>query len=153
MTNSFQREGSTSNAHVGDEFELLTQQLFEERGILLARDIGIEIGLREKKEHSFDLGSKEEKIIIECKSHTWTKTGNIPSAKITTWEQAMFYFLLAPDNFRKIFVVQKNEHPDRTETLAEYFVRLRAHLIPEDVEIWELDVDREDFRVLSSTLG
>lgn len=153
MKNSFQREGSISNAHAGNEFELLTLKLFKEKGISLARDFRIEIGLRKKKEHKFDLGSHEEKILVECKSHTWTKTGKTPSAKITTWEQAMFYFLLAPEDFRKIFVVQKNEHPTRTETLAEYFVRLRNHMIPEDVEIWELDVDNEDFKVLSDILG
>lgn len=148
MKNTFQREGSISNAHVGNEFELLTHKLFEEQGVFLARDIKVEIGLRDKKGHRFDLGSLEDKIIVECKSHTWTKTGNIPSAKITTWDQAMFYFLLAPKDFRKIFVVLKNEHPKRTETLAEYYVRLKSHLIPNDVEIWELDIESEDFKVL-----
>jgi len=153
MTNTFQREGSISNAHVGNEFELLTKKLFAERGIFLEGNIKIKIGLREKKSHRFDLGSVEEKIIVECKSHTWTKTGNTPSAKMTTWEQAMFYFLLAPEDFRKIFVVLKNEHPKKNETLAEYFIRLRSNLIPEDVEIWELDVERKEFRVLSGILG
>lgn len=44
-----------------------------------------------KKKHSFDLGCKDKKI-VECKSHKWTSGGNIPSAKLNVWNEAMYYF-------------------------------------------------------------
>ena len=40
----------------------------------------VEIGINAKKEHAFDFGNNS--ILVECKSQTWTETGNAPSAKI-----------------------------------------------------------------------
>lgn len=59
----------------------------------------------------------------------------MPSAKLTVWNEAMYYFALTPRRFRKIFFVLKDLR--RTESLAEYYVRLQSHLIPDDVEVWE----------------
>ncbi|WP_201087274.1 hypothetical protein [Serratia plymuthica] len=54
-----------------------------------------------KKSHRFDLGCAEQKILVECKSHRWTIGNNIPSAKLTVWNEAMFYFYSAPAEYRK----------------------------------------------------
>jgi len=35
--------------------------------------------------------------------------------------------------------VLKDYSNKRDETLCEYYLRVKAHLIPEDVEIWEFD--------------
>ena len=53
------------------------------------------------KEHAFDLGSLDQKIIVECKFHKWTAGGHVPSAKLTVWNEAMYYFVTAPKDYRK----------------------------------------------------
>lgn len=136
--NNFQREGATSNSHAGRAFEELVEAYFTNAGLAVYRDVSLEIGCNNKrKPRKWDLGSSEGKIIIECKSHTWTKTGNVPSAKLTTWDQAMYFMHLAPISYRKIFACLRNERPYKSESLAEYYVRLKSHLVPSDVEIWE----------------
>lgn len=141
----FQRLGSTSNAKVGNDFELSAQEYFRNIGIKLQQNLTLRIGIDEiQKDHAFDLGSENEKIIVECKSHKWTHPhDNVPSAKMTVWNEAMYYFLLAPSDYRKILFVLKDYSPKRKETLAEYFVRTYKHLIPKGVEINEYDEEKK----------
>ena len=76
---NFQRVGSISNAQVGREFEELARIYFAADQINLKIGFSIPVGVGEiKKEHCFDLGCNNlmhGKIIIECKSHTWTSGG------------------------------------------------------------------------------
>lgn len=140
MDNSFQRTGSTSNTHVGRDFELAAQKFFADQGVPLKLNFKVSVGIKDlKKDHAFDLGSDEPKIIIECKSHTWTAGGNVPSAKMTVWNEAMYYFHVTQPDYRKIMFVLKDMSNKRNETLAEYYIRTYRHLIPDDVEIWEYD--------------
>ena len=138
----FQRKGSISNAHVGSAFEAKARGFFSKKGLTLKPGIPIKIGINGQKSHRFDLGDEKKKIIIECKAHTWTEGGNVPSAKITTWDQAMFFFYAAPSRYRKILFVQRDYSKKRNQTLAEYYLRTHPHLIPKDVELWEFDEKR-----------
>jgi hypothetical protein len=110
----------------------------------LTPNIKVPIGVgASKKEHSFDLGCEKEKILVECKSHKWTSPNdNVPSAKLTIWNEAMYYFLVTPKGYRKIMFVLRDFSDKRNETLAEYYIRTYRHLIPSDVEVWEFDEDR-----------
>ena len=138
MDKSFQRKGSQSNAHVGKEFEIKAQAFFHINDLILERNIKIDVGVENiKKSHAFDLGCLEQKVIVECKSHTWTSGNNVPSAKLTVWNEAMYYFLTAPDDFRKIMFVLHDFSELRGETLAQYYLRTYHHLIPSSVEFWE----------------
>ena len=140
--NNFQREGSTSNAHVGRAFEERARKVLAEKGLRLESDHKVPCGLGPvRKNHAFDLGSGTPKVIVECKSHTWTSGGNVPSAKMKNWAEAMFYFHMAPQDYRKIFVVERSVRRGRPESLLAYFLRTQAHMIPPDVEFWELDGD------------
>lgn len=139
MNKAFQRKGAKSNTHVGRKFEDATQEFFLNKGLSLQKNISVDIGINGKKSHKFDLGDINGKILVECKSHTWTEGDNIPSAKITTWDQAMFFFFVAPSGYRKIFFVLKDFSLKKQETLAAYYIRTKSHLIPTDVEIWEFD--------------
>ena len=65
----------------------------------------------------------------------------MPSAKMTVWNEAMYYFYLAPIHFRKIMFVLK--HHRREESLATYYLRIHGHMIPNGVEFWEYDIERE----------
>ena len=141
MNKPHQRVGSISNAHVGKAFEAVALDVFAAKGIHLESDLKLLVGVAEnKKLHAFDLGCEEQKIIVECKCHKWTAPNdNVPSAKLTVWNEAMYYFLVAPQGYRKILFVLRDVSERRQETLAEYYVRTYGHLIPEDVEIWEVD--------------
>lgn len=139
MDKPFQRKGSKSNAHVGRDFEAKAQDFFAQRGLLLTANVTVPIGINGQKPHSFDLGNADLKILVECKAHTWTEGGNVPSAKLTVWNEAMFFFHAAGLGYRKILFVLKDFNSRRSETLAQYYIRTFFHLIPRDVEIWEFN--------------
>ena len=137
-----QRKNANSNTQVGIDFENLALSYFSTDIPTLTKNFKLEIGLHEKKLHNFDIGCADSKVIIECKSHTWTSGGNVPSAKLTTWDQAMLYFYLAPRSYRKIFFVKKDINPKTKESLCEYYLRTHPHVIPDEVEFWEIDEDK-----------
>lgn len=138
MSKPFQRIGSKSNAQAGKDFELAAQQFLSSVSVNLKLNVKIPVGVGpKKKDHAFDLGCLKNNVIVECKSHKWTSGGNVPSAKLTVWNEAMYYFLAAPKGFRKIMFVLRDFSDKRNETLAEYYLRTYNHLIPEDVEFWE----------------
>lgn len=137
-----QRPGAISNAHEGRAFEEKARSHFvQSEGLHLITPLSLKISVNNSPpvEHRFDLGSHEHKIIVECKSHNWTESGNVPSAKLTVWNEAMYYFLLAPEDFRKVLFVLEAIHGKRNETLAQYYVRHYGHLVPQDVEIVEFN--------------
>ena len=139
MTN-FQREGAISNAHVGREFEERARGVLAEHGLDLVFNHKVAVGIAsQKKEHAFDLGSEDPKVIVECKAQTWTAGNKVPSAKMKNWAEAMFYFHMAPHDYRKIFVVERSVRETTGETLLSYFMRTQFHMIPSDVEFWDLD--------------
>ncbi len=140
MAENFQRVGSISNAHVGRDFESLALQVLSEKGIPVRLNFDVEVGIAEsKKLHRFDLGSDSPPVLIECKSHRWTSGSNVPSAKMTVWNEVMYYFHCAPSTYRKILFVLRDLRPSNGESLAAYYIRTYSHLIPSDVEIWEFD--------------
>lgn len=137
---NFQREGSISNAHVGRDFENVAVSVLKKRGIKVVENFSLKLGVGNiQKKHIFDLGSENPPVLVECKSHRWTSGSNVPSAKMTVWNEAMYYFACTPDKFRKIFFVLHDVREKTGETLAQYYVRTHSHLIPKNVEIWEYD--------------
>jgi len=143
MDKPFQRKGAKSNTQVGKDFEKSAMEFFSTQGLSLHENVSINIGINGTRPHSFDLGNLARKVLVECKSHTWTEGGNVPSAKMTTWDQAMYFFYAAPKGYRKIFFVLKDYSAKRQETLAEYYIRTKPHLIPTDIEIWEFDENKK----------
>lgn len=140
MADNFQRVGTISNAHVGRNFATVAAQVLAGHGLEVEREFSVAVGIGQtKKDHSFDLGSKEPPVLVECKSHRWTAGGNVPSAKLTVWNEAMYYFLAAPRHYRNILFVLRDTRVRTGETLAQYYIRTYVHLIPNGVEIWEYD--------------
>lgn len=143
--NNFQRKGVKSNSHAGKDFEEKIQLYLARKGIRLEKNIKLNIGIdSKKKKHAFDLGDSDSKIIVECKSHKWTEGGKVPSAKMTVWNEAMFYFSLVPIDYKKMFFVLRDYSKSRNKTLAEYYVGTYEHLIPKGVEIWEYTESTSD---------
>ncbi len=149
MVDNFQRTGSISNTHVGQEFERVAIAVLAEKGITVQTDFPVEVGVGSlRKSHSFDLGCDDPAVIIECKSHRWTSGANVPSAKMTVWNEAMYYFACSPNKYRKIFFVLRDARATTGETLAEYYVRTYAHFIPQKVELWEFDELEKKVKIL-----
>lgn len=122
-------------------FEQKAKEFFLNKGIALTGPFQIAIGFNTKQKiHKFDLGSEEPKTLVECKEHTWTKEGNTPSAKLSVWNEAMLYFVLAPATYRKILFVKRSMV--NGQSLAQYYIKSFGHLIPPGVEIWEFDTER-----------
>lgn len=129
---NYQRNGISSNTKAGKNFEDKIYNYFDkELGIELEKQKKVEIGINSKKKHSFDFGNNW--LLIECKSHTWTKSGNVPSAKMKNWSDAMFSFYLAPREYKKIFVVDMSFDQEKCITLLDYFIEHYFYLIPEEV--------------------
>lgn len=63
----------------------------------------------------------------------------MPAAKMTVWNEAMYYFHVAPKEYRKIMFVLK--HDRRQQSLASYYIHTHGHLVPDGVEIWEFNED------------
>lgn len=139
MDKPFQRKGALSNAHVGRDFETIAQQFFAKQGLHLTSGVSVHIGINGLKPHNFDLGNESQKVLVECKAHKWTEGSNVPSAKLTVWNEAMFFFYLAPPSYRKILFVLRDFSQKKNETLGEYYIRTYSHLIPKDVEVWEFN--------------
>ena len=163
MEKAFQRIGAQSNTHVGREFELAAKEIFASIDLPLQQNVKIPIGIEfQTKPHAFDLVNLEQRVIIECKSHKWTTGGNVPSAKMTTWNEAMYYFVAAPRSYRKMMFVLRDYSDKHGKTLAEYYLDRYAHLIPTDVEFWEFDettqalyfynFDKQEFELHTGTL-
>lgn len=145
---NFQRPGAISNSHVGSDFERHAQELLASRGIATELDFRVSVGLNDqKKVHRFDLGSHDPKLVVECKCQTWTAGDKVPSAKMKNWAEAMFYFHMTPPDYRKIFLVEQSLRARTGESLMDYFMRTQAHMIPEDVEFWELARDSDQLRI------
>ena len=132
-----------SNRARGAEFARRVGEYLARAGHVVEPEYALAVGLssHRKKSHRFDYGS--EALLVECKHYDWTEGGNNPSAKISTLNEAMMYFYAAPKSYRKMVFVSATARKGvrRSETLAEYYVRLHGHFIPDDVEVWELDGD------------
>lgn len=96
--------------------------------------------------HAVDQVSADGKILVECKSYTWTSGGNMPSGKIATLREAVFLLKSCPGE-RRILVMQRRPFPGR-ELLVDYFCRLNRGLL-DGIEVWDFIVGRqpEDDRV------
>lgn len=143
-----QRKNATSNTRVGIDFENLTFEFFKNKFPSLKKSFQLPIGHNKKKKHKFDMGCLKQRVIIECKSHTWTEGNKVPSAKLTTWDQAMLYFFLAPGDYKKIFVTKHDIRPKLGETLCSYYLRTHFNVIPDKVEFWEVDEATKKFQRL-----
>ena len=141
MNRPFQRIGAESNAQVGRDFELVAQRvLAQQLGLHLQLSHIVPVGMgTTMKPHAFDLGCAAQRCLVECKSHRWTTGHNIPSAKLTVWNEAMFYFLASPSDYRKILFVLRDLRRGIGESLATYYLRTSGHMVPSGVEIWEYD--------------
>ena len=137
---------NSDNPKVGKEFEKVTQEWAELYfDCEFDREKPVEIGYPPKP-HKFDLVSKDESIVIECKCYTWTEGGNVPSAKLATLDEAILYMRNIARPAKKIIAMRLARNEKKQITLAEYFCDKKGHLL-DDISVCELD-DFGDFRLI-----
>ena len=139
-----------SNRERGEAFARRVGEYLAREGFLVEPEHGVEVGLNtlRKKLHRFDYGN--DSLLVECKYYDWTAGGNNPSAKISTLNEAMMYFHMAPKSYRKMLFISatKKKGVRKPETFAEYYVRMHGHFIPDDVEVFEFSADELSVRRL-----
>lgn len=126
------------NPGKGKAFQLSVQQAL---ALYFGKPFDLEIAYpigKPAKDHKFDLVSRDGGIIVETKNYTWTIGNNVPSAKMSVLNEAIFYLQHAPKNTHKLLVINLNKHAGRNETLASYYVRTYRHLL-DDVSVMEFD--------------
>jgi hypothetical protein len=137
---------NSDNPKVGKDFQRLALGLaMDYFGKNFIEEKTIDIGYPPKP-HKFDVVSEDGLIVMECKCYSWTESGNVPSAKMSTLDEAILYMNNIPYTAEKIIVLKRALHPDRDITLAEYFVEKKGHLM-RDISVWEL-ADNMDFRIV-----
>lgn len=131
---------NSENPYVGRKFQELVQSILEKKfSTSFEQEAAVAIG-KPAKDHKFDLANKERSVVAECKCYTWTDSGNVPSAKLMGLDEAVFYFSFLPAGTMKILCMKKAVYHGKTETLAEYYVRVHGHLLG-DVNVYEITDD------------
>ncbi len=126
---------NSDNPRLGAEFQKKVKEWFiKEYMMPFNEEVEIPIGSpltdpSEYKNHKFDIVSEDQSIVIECKRYTWTKSMNVPSAKMGTANEAAFYLSLLKGEHKKFIVMLKDCNPKRKETLAEHYYHTNKHLL------------------------
>ena len=140
---------NSDNPKNGADFQRKVQQHFVEKyGLGFELEKKIPIG-EPPKDHKFDIVNYDLDMVIECKRYTWTKAGNVPSAKMGFTNEAAFYLRLLPDKYKKIIVMFKAHHPKKQESLAEYYYRINKHLLG-TIIVAEYDPEKDEFRIINN---
>lgn len=135
------RKGTVFQQKVREWFEAVYDKEFE-------LEKKIPIG-NPAKDHKFDIVATDGTIVIECKMYTWTETGNIPSAKMGSTNEAAFYLSFLSDIYDKYIVMLKSCHHGRKESLAEYYYRINRHLLGK-IKIAEYDLENNVLRIIDN---
>lgn len=87
--------------------------------------------------HTVDWVSADGRILVECKSYNWTRSGNVPSGKIATLREAILYLRACPGE-RRIIAMHHRPFPNQ-EYLVDYFCRLNRGLL-NGIEVWDFSI-------------
>jgi len=137
---------NSENPKIGKEFEKVVKEWAElYYDCEFEPENPVEIG-NPPKPHKFDLVSKDESIVIECKCYTWTEGGNVPSAKLAMLDEAILYLRSISFPTNKIIAMRYSWNEKKQKSLATYFCEKKGHLLG-DISVWELD-DYGDFRLI-----
>ena len=131
---------NSENPHVGRRCQESVKLILEKKFCTSFEPEAVVAIGKPAKNHKFDLANDDRSIVAECKCYTWTDSGNVPSAKLMGLDEAVFYFSFLPTETKKILCMKKATYRGKTETLAEYYVRVHGHLMG-DVFVYEISDD------------
>jgi len=123
-------QGGTAQRLSPRDFEAVVGRLLKDRFSMSFSETALRVG--PGKQHKFDIVSSDRSVVAECKSYTWTSSGNRPSAKFSTALEAVFY-LSRINADHKLLVFQDDIRED-LGSLAEVFAREMDALL-DDVEV------------------
>ena len=130
-----------SNAEKGKVFASKVGAYLERTGYTVRPEYEVETSINSllRKPHKFDWGN--DTLLVECKAYSWAPSGSNPSAKFSTANEALLYFLATPKSYRKMLFMSETGKTGKRNpaTLVEQYVRRYGHFIPDDVEIYELN--------------
>jgi len=122
-------ENKKQNQKKGREFQKLAEDLLSNHfGISFQLDHPLDIGYP-PKQHRYDLVSNDSLYVCECKNFSWTKSDNVPSAKMATVNEAVFLLSFLPSNTNTYIVLRRVYSHKRKESLAEYYYRTHKHIL------------------------
>ncbi len=139
-TGEEQQEPGGKSTFQKDAAELLARYF----GVEFQQEYPLQIGTPPRP-HRFDLVSSDLKYVGECKDYSWTESGNSPSAKLASVNEAVSYLSFLPPDVVRFVALRKATHPRRTETLAEYYYRTYGHLL-RGVLVLEVDLEKGTVR-------
>lgn len=96
---------NSEHPRLGAVFQKRVKQWFEEnrkKEFIIEKKLPIG---NPPKDHKFDIVAADDTIAIECKRYTWTETWNVPSAKMGTTNEAVFYLSFLPNTYEKYVVI------------------------------------------------
>lgn len=140
-----------------DNLKFEANKFCKEAKTLLKPHFGIDFQLGQPipignppKDHRFDLVSTDtcQHYIGECKNYTWTKGGNVPSGKIASANEAVWYLSFLPDEKVRFVVMRKDTRPNKGESLAKYYYRTYRHLL-RGVRIFEVDLENQRLKEIN----
>lgn len=131
------RSQNSLNPKKGADFEKRVREAISKRFGVAFEKRSVKIG-NPPKEHAFNLVSGDGKYIIECKCHSWTKSKNIPSAKMSILNEAVFYLSHISKNKHRFLIIKKDFSEEKQKTFAEYYFYINRHLL-DGVRIFEFD--------------
>ena len=133
------KKSNKDNPKIGRDFEFSVRLALEKLYKIIFFEKSINIG-NPPKLHKFDAVSEDGSIVAECKSYTWTESGNIPSAKMAILNEAVLYLSNIPKGVKKIIVLKKDYCSKRKISLAKYYFKTHNHLL-QNISILELDLE------------
>ena len=143
-------KGNSANTAKGRAFQIAAKELLGlHLGVSFEMDHPIAIG-NPPKPHKFDLVSSDSRYIGECKNYSWTETANVPSAKMGFINEAIFYLSFVSPGTVRFVVMRRDTHPERNETLADYYHRTYRHLL-NDVVLFEIDLEHRQVREIGQS--
>ena len=138
---------NSDHSRIGAFFQKQVMKWFHDKyGIEFELEKKIPIG-EPPMDHKFDIASEDGRIVIECKRYTWTKTGNVPSAKLRSVNEAALFLSFLENVEEKYIVMLKTHHPNKSESLAEYYYRTNGHLL-RGTKVAEFDPKEKEFRIV-----
>jgi hypothetical protein len=132
-----------NNKEKGENFENIARKFLKTKGLngetYELKKYTIQIGHKLKKKHTFDLGN--EKILVPCKNYSVAKSGSNRSGEFATLNEEVLRLGAAPTKYKKVLLIAKSDvyRKKSNETIAQYYVNHYGYLIPDGIEIWELD--------------
>jgi hypothetical protein len=141
----------TSNTEKGRRFQEACKVALEQ-ALGCCFETEVRISAPGLKTHKFDLATPRRDILVECKAFTWTRGGNVPSAKITHLREAVGHLRQMPGARTLYLVIKKGLHPKRGETLAAYFVKLNKEILGQ-VTVLELTESGGELNCVYGTMA